>query len=84
MIRIVTDSTCDLPLDLLRRYDIPVVPINIQFGTETYEEAVSVDRIRFYSRIDGLEMIPTTLTSIGRRVRLCLSGRSVKTGELPR
>ncbi|MDH4135891.1 MAG: DegV family protein, partial [Anaerolineae bacterium] len=33
MIKIVTDSTCDLPLSLLHRHDIRVVPINIQFGT---------------------------------------------------
>jgi len=38
MIRIVTDTTCDLPDDLVRQHHIAVVPINIQFGQNTYEE----------------------------------------------
>lgn len=67
MIKIVTDSTCDLPLSLLHRHDIRVVPINIQFGTEVYEEGITIDRTSFYRKVDELEMIPTTSQpSVGR------------------
>ena len=34
-IRVVTDSTCDLPDALLKQFDITVVPHMLQFGTET-------------------------------------------------
>jgi DegV family protein with EDD domain len=60
MIKIVTDSTCDLSPEQLQRYDIRVAPISIQFGTETYEEDIDIDRDLFYKKIDELGIIPTT------------------------
>lgn len=60
MIRIVTDSTCDLPDDLLKQYRIVVVPINIQFGQETYEEGVTLSRDEFYRKVEELQKIPMT------------------------
>lgn len=59
-IKIVTDSTCDLPADYFRRYDLGVVPINIQFGTETFEEGISIDQTTFYKKVDELGIIPQT------------------------
>ncbi len=60
MIKIVTDSTCDLPAEMYQQYDISVVPINIQFGTETYLDGVTLDRETFYRRIDELGILPKT------------------------
>jgi len=60
MIKIVSDSTCDLPADWLREYDITVVPINIQFGTETYYEGVTIDPSTFYKMIEETGIFPTT------------------------
>jgi len=58
MIKIVTDSTADVPEELLERYDIRVVPINIQFGTETYQEGIEIDRPTFLRKLE--EVIPTS------------------------
>jgi DegV family protein with EDD domain len=60
MIKIVTDSASDLPAELYREHDITVVPINIQFGTETYEDGVTIDRPTFFRKIDELGILPTT------------------------
>lgn len=60
MIRLVTDSTCDLPQEWRSRLDVTVVPINIQFGTETYLEGVTIDESTFYRRVNELGMIPKT------------------------
>jgi len=60
MIRIATDSTCDLPPGYFEQYDITVVPINIQFGTETYEEGITIDRETFVRKIDEMGILPTT------------------------
>lgn len=60
MIRIATDSTCDLPSEYVQEYDITTVPINIQFGTETYEDGITIDRDTFYRKIDELGILPTT------------------------
>ena len=58
-IGIVTDSTADVPSPLLQQYDIRVVPINIQFGRETYEENVTIDRATFLRWLDE-RGIPTS------------------------
>ena len=60
MIKIVTDSTYNLPSDLVQRYDIKVVPTNIQFGSETYEEGVTIARDTFYRKIEELGIMPTS------------------------
>ncbi len=60
MIRLVTDSTCDLPAEWRSHLDVTVVPINIQFGTETYLEGVTIDESTFYRRVNELGMIPKT------------------------
>ncbi len=58
MIKIVTDSTADVPQELMERYDIRTVPINIQFGTETYQEGVEIDRPTFFRKLE--EVMPTS------------------------
>jgi DegV family protein with EDD domain len=60
MIRIVTDSTCDIPAELLAQHRVTVVPVNIQFGQETYQEGVTLSRDDFYRKVDELNTIPTT------------------------
>ena len=65
-IGIVTDSTADIPLPLLQQYDIQVVPINIQFGQETYEENVTIDRATFLRWLDDREMPTSSQPSPGR------------------
>jgi DegV family protein with EDD domain len=58
MIKIVTDSTADVPEELMKRYDIRQVPINIQFGTETYQEGIEIDRPTFFRKLE--EVMPTS------------------------
>jgi DegV family protein with EDD domain len=60
MVKIITDSTCNLDDELLTRHDIRVAPIAIQFGEETFEEGIDIDRDAFYARIDRTGRIPTT------------------------
>jgi DegV family protein with EDD domain len=60
VIKIVTDSTCDMPDEWVSRYDVRVVPINIQFGSETYREGVTIDHAGFYRKVDELGIIPAT------------------------
>lgn len=60
MIKIVTDSTVNLPDEVLARYDIRTVPIAIQFGLETFEEDVDIDRDMFYRKIEEMGIVPTS------------------------
>lgn len=53
MIKIVTDSTCDLPEELRAKYAIEVVSQNVIFGNQSYLDRVDMTPERFY------EMLPT-------------------------
>ncbi len=52
MIKIVTDSTADVPAALQQQYDMRVVPINIQFAQETYREGIDIDRPTFFRELE--------------------------------
>ncbi len=60
MVKIVTDSTCNLDTEVLTAHDVRVAPITIQFGNETYEEGIDIDRDLFYRKIEEMGIIPTT------------------------
>jgi len=60
MIRIVVDSTCDLPAELYHKHHIGVVPINIQFGTDSFRDGIDIDRGTFYRLIDERGILPQT------------------------
>jgi DegV family protein with EDD domain len=67
MIRIVTDSTCDLPAEHYREHDVTVVPINIQFGTQGFLDGVTIDGPTFYQTIRHLGFLPkTSQPSVGQ------------------
>jgi DegV family protein with EDD domain len=60
MIKIATDSTCDLPPGYAEKHGIHTVPINIQFGTDTFEDGVTIDRATFYQKIEETGSLPST------------------------
>ena len=59
-IRIVTDSNCDLPKDLVNQYGITVVPLYINIGTDSYLDGVEISREAFYQGLPTFRMHPTT------------------------
>lgn len=61
-IRIVTDSTCDLPQDLVDAFGITVVPLYINFGDQGYLDGVEISRQEFYQRLSESDRLPTTAT----------------------
>lgn len=59
-IRIVTDSTCDLPAALVAEHGITVAPLYINFGLESYLDGVDLSREDFYARLPDADPPPTT------------------------
>ncbi|MCP4422356.1 MAG: DegV family protein [Chloroflexi bacterium] len=59
-IKIVTDSTCDVPPELASRFDIAVVPAYINVGENSYLEGVDITREQFYGRLPTYATYPTT------------------------
>ena len=61
-IKIVTDSTCDLPLDVIKKLDIAVVPLYINIGDKGYLDGIDIKRKDFYTNLPNYEVHPTTAT----------------------
>jgi len=57
---IVTDSSCDIPEDLLEKYQIQRVPLNIHFGDTFYLDGVTMKPEQFYAVLDSSPVYPTT------------------------
>ena len=62
MIRIVTDSTCDLPKEVIQELDIKVVPLYINIGDEGYLDGADITRKDFYTNLPDYPVHPTTGT----------------------
>jgi len=59
-IRIVTDSTCDLPEDLAQRHGITTIPLYVNFGTRSYLDGIELSRHEFYEMLPDSDTFPTT------------------------
>lgn len=59
-IAIVTDSTAYLSNDELNKYNIHVIPINVIFGSEVYEEGVDLTSEQFYKKMKENDQLPST------------------------
>ncbi|MCA9975895.1 MAG: DegV family protein [Anaerolineales bacterium] len=59
-IKIVTDSTCDLPPSVVAAYDITVIPVYINIGANSYRENVDISRQTFYENLYTYSTYPTT------------------------
>lgn len=59
-VSIVTDSSCDLPQDILQQADIRIVPCSVSFGDRTYRDGVDIDREQFYQMLTEGTVFPTT------------------------
>jgi len=61
MTKIVADSTCYLSADVLEKYDIRLVPLNVHFGKEqTFQEGVTLNNAQFYNMLAKAPELPTT------------------------
>lgn len=61
-IKVVTDSTCDLPDELVAQYGITVVPLYINIGGSSYLDGVDISRLEFYEGLADYDPFPTTAT----------------------
>jgi DegV family protein with EDD domain len=59
-LRIVTDGAGDFPPGWREKYDIHVIPINIQFGEKTYLQGLDLSDEAFYQLADESGVIPKT------------------------
>lgn len=59
-IKLITDSTADIPVNLREELDITVLPITIITGDKEYNDGFDMTPQEFYEMIEASEEIPTT------------------------
>ena len=59
-IKIITDSTIDIPSELLEKNDIEVMPLLINFGEDSYLDGVEITPSEMIERINKENVLPTT------------------------
>ncbi|MBI5354716.1 MAG: DegV family protein [Chloroflexi bacterium] len=59
-IAIVTDSTCDLPSEIVSQYGITVIPLSINVGDKSYLDGVDMTREEFYNQLPHFNPHPKT------------------------
>ncbi len=59
-VKIVTDSTADLPSQVVEKLGITVVPLNVRFGEEVYRDGIDLTTEQFYEKLQHSKTLPTT------------------------
>lgn len=59
-IKIVTDSACDLPAEVIERFGISVVALYINVDGKSYLDGIDISREDFYSNLPNFKSMPTT------------------------
>lgn len=59
-VALISDSTCDIPLEWREKYDIGIVPLNIIFGEQQYKDGIELTPDQFYAMLPETKCFPST------------------------
>jgi DegV family protein with EDD domain len=59
-IGLITDSTCDLPMELIEKYQIQVIPLTVHFGQDFYLDRLTIQPQQFFDKLRKSDVYPTT------------------------
>ena len=59
-IKIITDGSCDLPIEVIERVNPGIIGINVSFGDESYIGGVEIDEKTFYEKMKASKELPKT------------------------
>ncbi len=59
-VAVLTDSTAYLPPELLKQFNITVVPLSVIWGEQSYRDGVDIQPGEFYTRLVNSKVMPTT------------------------
>jgi len=61
VVKIVTDSSADLPAPIIKDLDIAVVPLYVRFGEQVYRDRIDISEDEFYQRLVRDTIHPSTI-----------------------
>ena len=59
-VKVVVDSTSDIPEKLAKEWDITIVPAYVLFGGKSYRDRLDISEDEVYARLDHDSVFPTT------------------------
>lgn len=59
-LKIITDSTCDLPKEIIEKYDIEVIPLEVTIDNTTYLDGVDIKLEEFLEKMEQSPEPPKT------------------------
>lgn len=59
-VRVVTDSSCDLPVARAAELGIEIVPLTIRFGNEEFVDRIELTNEEFWTKVATSEVLPET------------------------
>ncbi len=59
-VALVTDSTADIPRETRERLDIAMVPLKVNFGSDSYLDNIDLEPTAFYQKLTQSSVLPTT------------------------
>lgn len=59
-VALVTDSTCDIPQELIEKHQIHVVPLSVHFGDTYFLDRLTLLPSQFYKMLDSEPAYPST------------------------
>ena len=60
MIKIISDSTCDLSAELIKKYDIDILPLHVMLGEEEHRDGADITPDELYAWADANKTTPKT------------------------
>lgn len=60
MVKVISDSTCDLSPELLKRYDVDILPLHILLGDKDYLDVKEISPDEIYAWSDANKLTPKT------------------------
>ncbi len=61
-VKVVTDSSSDIPPEVAQELGITVIPLYIRFGDEVYRDGVEISADQFYDKLAHSRLLPKTST----------------------
>lgn len=60
MVKIISDSTCDLSQELMEKYEVDIIPLHIMLGDKEYEDGKNITPDEIYRWSDANKTTPKT------------------------
>ncbi len=59
-VKLICDSLCDIPIELVEKYDIEIIPLTIIIEDKEYKDGIDMTNEEFYNIIKKIHTVPKT------------------------